>query len=312
MTQNKIEKVDPDLPVNQQHLDLAKQAANGDRAARADVNQLAHPIISFQTNRFCRRFCRENKYHYICTLPESRAIPPRDAVLCEWGNASYAWMLDDLTNPGRLIKYSGKNGARLNDYIYYIANSLPFYERWKDWRFGRKVHVPTYIKELFPEAGKIFFALRAGEAIPAIARKLARDELHVEDMCQKIIITLTQKKRLHLLDPPASVSLTDTRHSQQDDGDMSGTQTDIPVYDETPELMENKQKLAQAWKQLNPVEQYIIEAMVLDEQDAVDVLYALRKMDISIKDGIAASDTNRQQLYYFRRKTLARLAELMA
>lgn len=312
MTQNKIEKMDLDLPVNQQHLDLAKQAATGDRAARVDVNQLAHPIISFQTSRFCKRFCHENKYHYICTLLESRTTPSRDAVLCEWGNASYAWMLDDLTNPGRLTKYSGKNGARLNDYIYYIANSLPFYERWKDWRFGRKVHVPTYIKELFPEAGTIFFALRAGEAIPAIAQKLARNEQQVEELCQKIIITLTQKKRLHLLDPPATVSLTDTRYSQQDDGDMNGTQTDIPDYDETPELMENKQKLAQAWKQLNPVEQYIIEAMVLDEQDAVDVLYALQKMDISIKDGIAASDTNRQQLYYFRRKTLARLAELMA
>jgi len=312
MTQNKTEKLDSDVPVNQQQLDLAKQAANGDSTARANVNQLAHPIISFQTNRFCKRFCRENKYRYICTLQESRRIPPRDAVLCEWGNASYAWMLDDLTNTRRLMQFSGKNGARLNDYIYYIANSLPFYERWKDWRFGRKVHVPTYIKELFPEAGKIFFALRGGETIPAIAQKLARDELHGEDMCQKIIITLTQKKRLHLLDPPTTVSLTDTRNSQQDDWDMNGIQTDIPDYDETPELMENRQKLAQAWKQLNPVEQYIIEAMVLDEQDAADVLHALQKMDISIKDGVAASDTNRQQLYYFRRKTLARLAELMA
>lgn len=312
MTQNNIEKQDVDVPINQQHLNLAKQAANGDSAARYDVNQLAHPIISFQTNRFCRRFCRENKHRYVCTLVESRGIPPRDAILCEWGNASYAWMLDDLTKPGRLIKFSGKNGARLNDYIYYIANSLPFYERWKDWRFGRKVHVPTYIKELFPEAGKIFFALRAGEAIPAIAQKLARDEQQVEDMCQKIIIMLTQKKRLHLLDPPITVSLTDTRNSQQDDWDMNGNQTDIADYDETPELIENKQKLAQAWKQLNPVEQYIIEAMVLDDQDAEDVLHALHKMDVSIKNGVAASDTNRQQLYYFRRKTLARMAELMA
>ncbi|MCK4871068.1 MAG: hypothetical protein KAS93_08165 [Gammaproteobacteria bacterium] len=311
MTQNKIQNVDVAPPVNQQHLDLAKQAAKGDRNARLDVNQLAHPIISFQTSRFCKRFCRENKYRYICTLLESSAPSPRNAVLCEWGNASYAWMLDDLTGSGRLTKYSGKNGARLNDYIYYIANSLPFYERWKDWRFGRKVHVPTYIKELFPEAGKIFFALRAGETIPSIAQKLPVDESTVEDMCQQIIIILTQKKRLHLLDPPSTISLTDTRDSQQDDGRINGTQTDIPDYDEAPELLENKQNLAQAWKQLSSVEQYIIEAMVLDEQDAVDVLYALRKMDISIKDGVMSDDTNRQQLYYFRRKTLAKLADLM-
>ena len=49
-----------------------------------------------------------------------------------------------------------------------------------------------------------------------------------------------------------------------------------------------------------------------DDQDAADVFQALQKMDISLKDGVAASDTNRQQLYYFRRKTLAKLAALLA
>ena len=186
------------LPVNQQQLNLAKQAAADNSAARVEVNRLTHPIITFQTTRFCKRFCRENKYRYVCTLVEPKGVHLRDAVLCEWGNASYAWMLDDLTSPGRLRQFSGKNGARLNDYIYYIANSLPFYERWKDWRFGRKVNVPTYIKEMFPEASKIFFALRAGENIPAIAQKLARSEQPVEAMCQQIMITLTQRKRLHL------------------------------------------------------------------------------------------------------------------
>lgn len=312
MTQDKIAKLATEIPVNQQQLDLAKKAANGDRAARADVNQLVHPIISFQTNRFCKRFCRDNKYRYVCTLVESRGIPARDAVLCEWGNASYAWMLDDLTSPARLMRFSGKNGARLNDYIYYIANSLPFYERWKDWRFGRKVHVPTYIKDLFPEAARIFFALRAGETIPLIAQKLGRSEQQLEDMCQQIIILLTQKKRLYLLDPPSTLSLTDTRTNQQDSHEVEGSQTDIPYYDVSAELAENRQQLARAWQQLTSVEQYVIEAMVLDDQDAVDVLHALQKMDISIKDGVAANDTNRQQLYYFRRKTLAKLAGLMA
>jgi len=311
MTNNNTTIRVTELPANQQQLELAKQAASGDRTARREVNSLADPIIRFQTRRFCKRYCNENRYRYICTLIESRATPPRDAVLCEWGNASYAWMLDDLTSPARLKQFSSSNGARLNDYIYYIANSLPFYERWKDWRFGRKVHVPTYIKALFPEAGKIFFALRAGETIAAIAQKLASNEQLVEDMCQQVIISLTQKKRLHLLDPPATVSLTESGGNQQTAHDSYGSQTDIADYDEAPELMENKQKLATAWQQLSPVEQYVIEAMVLEEQDTADVLQTLQKLDISIKPGVAACDTNRQQLYYYRRKTLARLAELM-
>ena len=37
----------------------------------------------------------------------------------------------------------------------------------------------------------------------------------------------------------------------------------------------------------------------------------MRKLGVSIKTGVAPEDTDRQQLYYFRRKTLARLAELM-
>lgn len=303
--------MDEALSLSDRHLVLAKQAAKGDKAARAEVNHLAHPIISFQTSRFCKRFCRENRFRYICTLVELVDTPPRDAVFCEWGNASYAWMLDDLTAANRLTQYSGKNGARLNNYFYHIANSLPFYERWKDWRFGRKVHVPTYIQELFPEAKRIFYALRAADTIPVIAQKLCRDEQQVEEMCQKIILVLTQKKRLHLLDPPRTVSLSSANHVDSAENEAQGIQMDIPDFDETPELLENKQKLAAAWQQLTAVEQYVIEAMVLDDQDASDVLHALNTMGVSIKDGVPARETNRQQLYYFRRKTLSKLAKLM-
>lgn len=308
--QQKTAKQDQTL-TNQEHLELAQRAANGDKAARADINQLIHPIISFQTNRFCKRFCRDNKFQYRCTLAQSWGTPPRGSIFCEWGNASYAWMLDDLTNENRLLKYAGRDGARLNDYIYYIANSLPFYERWKDWRFGRKVHVPTYIQELAPLAAKVFYALRAGEEIPSIAQKLLLSEEETENLCQQIIIILTQRNRLHLLDPPSTRSLTESAGKDQGALDTGSSQFDIPDFDETPELLENKEQLAQAWEQLTPVEQYVIEAMLIDEQDADDVLQALAKMAISIKSGVDAAETNRQQLYYFRRKTLAKLAELM-
>lgn len=297
--------------VNQDHVQLAQRAADGDRSSRTEINQLIHPIISCQTNRFCKRFCRENRYRYACSLEAAWGSSSKEALMCEWGNASYAWMLDDLTNRKRLLQFEGKNGARINDYLYSIANSLPFYERWKNWRFGRKVHVPTYIQELSPDASKVFFALRAREEIPNIAQKLGKTTQQIETLCQSIIVILTQKNRLHLLAPPSTVSLTEAGTDQDHKQDRDGSETDIPFYDEAPEMQEDKLKLRQAWGSLSVVEQFVLEAMQIEEQDAADVLYALKKMNISIKQGVAATDTTRQQLYYFRRKTLAKLANLM-
>ena len=296
---------------DEEQLQLARLAADGDETARRTINQLIHPVISYQTSRFCKRFCRENQYRYACTLQTAWGSPPADAVLCEWGNASYAWMLNDLTNRKRLLQFEGKNGARINDYLYHIANSLPFYERWKDWRFGRKIHVPTYIQDLNPDAAKVFLALRNGETVPAIAQKLGKSQQQTEVLCRQIIITLTRRKRLHLLDPPTTISLTKAAAGEVHDNDGGGSETEIASYDETPESREAKEKLLQAWSKLSTVEQFVLEAMLIEEQDASDVLQALKKLNISIKQGVAAEDTSRQQLYYFRRKTLAKLADLI-
>jgi hypothetical protein len=51
--------------------------------------------------------------------------------------------------------------------------------------------------------------------------------------------------------------------------------------------------------------------MLIDELDANEVLAALIKLDISLAEGVPAEQSNRQQLYYFRRKALAKLAQLM-
>ena len=59
------------------------------------------------------------------------------------------------------------------------------------------------------------------------------------------------------------------------------------------------------------LEQFVIEALVIEQQDANAVLAALAKLGVSIKPGVAAQDTDRQQLYYFRRKTLAKIAGLL-
>lgn len=112
---------------NRENIELARDAARNDAPARKKVNDLIEPIIEYQTNRFCKRFCKENHYQFKCTLRSPVGSPPADASLCEWGNGSYAWMLNDLSSASRLNKYQAKNNATLFDYCYVIANSLPFY-----------------------------------------------------------------------------------------------------------------------------------------------------------------------------------------
>ncbi|VAW62325.1 hypothetical protein MNBD_GAMMA11-1154 [hydrothermal vent metagenome] len=290
---------------------LAQQAANGEEAARRQVNQLVESIIRYQSRRFCVRFCRENKFHSICTLHPPVAQPINRGALCEWGNASYGWMLNDLCSSNRLLKYEGRNGAGLSGYLYQIANSQPFYERWKDWRFGRHVHVPAYIKALGPNAGRVFMLLRSHEPVEGIAQQMSglmqEPLLETRALCQQIIVLLTRKKRLHLLNPPVNISLTESANAES-----SSHQQDLADYDESGEDQQQKQQLSRAWEKLSPVEQFVLEALSIEEQDARYVLQALCKMDVSLKKGVPAKKTSVQQLYYFRRKTLAKLAESMA
>lgn len=290
-------------------LRLASEAARGDVHARQQINALVEPIIAFQTNCFCKRFCRENRYRYYCTLPEPWGSLSEGASYCEWGNASYSWMLDDLTNTHRLTRYQARHGSSLYNYIYQIANSLPFYERWKDWRFGRKVHVPTYIQEMGPLAARVFLGLHANHEVEHIAQTLGESLEVIEKICQRIISALTQRKRLYLLNPSETISLT--RSSAEQGEQAADDQMDIVSYDELPELVEQKILVKHAWEQLSAVEQFVLEALVIEDQDASSVLDALKTLGLSIKQGVPADKTDRQQLYYFRRKTLAKLAGLM-
>jgi len=290
---------------------LAKSAAAGNVNARQQVNALAHPMISYQTDRFCKRFCAENKYIYRCSLQKPCGNAPSDALLCEWGNASYAWMLNELTHEQRLLQYQAKNGARLQDYLYRIANSLPFYERWKDWRFGRRIRVPDYIKDIDPDAARVFLAMRGGDNIELVAQKSGLSVQRAETIAQKIIIILTKRQRLHLLNPDKEQSLSRQGTQGIDNEYDHPAQTDIASFDPDPAQQQRAAQLHQAWQQLSAVEQFVMEAMVIDEQDANDVLEALKRLNIQINDKVPASATDRQQLYYFRRKTLAKLADLL-
>lgn len=287
-----------------QQTDLARRAAQGNRRAQQAVNEIADPVIEFQTSRFCKRFCRENMHLYRCSLKQPIGSARADAALCEWGNASYAWMLDDLCKPACLQKYEGRNQASLFDYLYSIANSLPFYERWKDWRFGRRLQVPMYIRELGEHSAAVFYAMRGAQPIAQIAQTVGLSPAETETLASEIVLQLTRRHKLYLLDPPREVSLSLVGAGGDEE---SMHQRDIPVDDTAVETEEQRDQLRRAWSKLDATEQFVLEAMIIEEQDADDVLKALQALDVSIKPGVAAAQTNRQQLYYFKRKALSRL-----
>jgi hypothetical protein len=291
-------------------IELAQRAARGEPVARTRVTQLADPIIRHQTAHFCRRFCYENRFRYRCTLQRPLSGAPSDAPLCEWGNGSYAWMLDDLSKPDRLLRFESQNGAPLEGYFFAIANSLPFYERWKEWRFGKRVHIPTYLHALCEAAAKIFLGLRRGENLESLAQHLNQPVEAVRVCARAIVLELTKRGRLHLSQPDCTVSLSDVGTHPDDDEDAS-LDWDIPATDESLEQRQEQQRVRDAWRQLDPTEQWVLEAMLVEEQDANDVLQALCKLQLRIDARVSPENTSRQQLYYFRRKTLAKLATLM-
>ena len=293
---------------NKENIELAQNAAGNDAVARKKVNDLIAPVIHYQTSRFCKRFCKENRYQFKCTLNSPIGSPPADASLCEWGNGSYAWMLNDLSSASRLNKYQAHNNASLFDYCYVIANSLPFYERWKDWRFGRKVYIPSYIQTLGNTAKAVFYGLRSQQSIEHISQQTSHSSDEIRKLSRQIVKLLTKKNRLHLLNPSQNVSLS---QETEDSSSRSAMDIETASYDQPIERLEENLLLAKAWKKLSPVEQFVIEALVIEEQDAEIVLSSLKKLDISFKEGVAADVLNRQQLYYFNRKTLAKLHGLL-
>jgi hypothetical protein len=292
----------------QQQIELSLAAARGEVKARAQVNELIHPVIEYHTALFCKRFCEQNRFQYRCSLNKPWGTQSAQAALCEWGNASYGWMLNDLSSANRLLKYQAREGASLFDYLYRIANSLPFYERWKDWRFGRKVHVPGYVIAIDERAKSIFYALQSGLSSQLLAQKLKLKVDEVERITRDIVIQLTRHHRLYLLDSPKTQSLTASGENDEHEGSQ---QMDVAVIDDEYLQQDEQQHINKAWKTLDTIEQFVLEALVINEQDAKQVLKALSKLDIVIKKGVRPQDTSIQQLYYFKRKSLSKLQQAL-
>lgn len=291
----------------QDNLSLAKRAVSGDVVAKETITNLAHPLIQVQTKIFCKRFCHEHYFHAQCTLFPEWTHKASDAPLCDWGNHSYAWMLEDLCSPRHLSRFSGEGGARLTTYFFAVINSLPFYERWKNWRFGRRIRVPSFIKAISPVAEKCFFWLRDGDSPETIAQKAGIAIEKIEEVLERIVKELTTRRKLYLLNKETAISLISNNPDEEEEEE---TQEDIPDRSWDPGNEQLRSRVNRGWEQLTPVEQFVLEAMVIEEQDANDVLDALKRTGITLKEGVPPERLDRQQLYYFKRVTLAKLARL--
>ena len=284
---------------------LVKAAAAGDSAASEAVARLVDPLIRSQTKIFCKRYCHENYLHALCTLFPELSRNANKSPLCDWGNHSYAWMLEDLCSPQRLSRFKGDGGARLTTYIFAIINSLPFYERWKDWRFGHRNRVPSFIKSISPIAEKCFLWLCNEYSPETMAHKAGVAVEKIEEFLDRIIEELTIRGKLYLLTKTRMTSMTSDDHEDEED-----FQEDIPDHSWDPAKEQLREKVSRGWEQLTPVEQFVLEAMVIEEADANAVLDAIKRTGISIKEGVHPEKIDRQQLYYVKRVALAKLARL--
>ena len=287
---------------------LARSAAEGNEAARKKVTELVDDLINRKNSALCREHCYENCKYYACTIDRRWGNREYGAPLCENGNASYWWMLEDLTGVNRLLSYEGRNGASLLGYLTKIADSREFLGRWRDWRFKRRVRVPAYIDVLDEDADRLFRWMVDRDEVPNMAQRLDRDEDEIREIWERIVVELTKKRRLHLLDGTREVSMTSLGRPGDANDEYDGSEYEIPHYDVPMEDLQLREIVREAWKKLNYIEQFVLEAMGIDELTAKETLRALTEEGLSVKDGVPPENLKLQDIYYFYRKTVSKLA----
>lgn len=228
---------------------------------------------------------------------------PSSATLCEWGNGSYEWMLNELTSDKRLSKFHGKEGARLVDYFFVIAHSIPFYERWKDWRFNNRVYVPRYICELHVNAKQIFRCIKRQLSSNEIASETMLETNKVKTISREIIKELIKHGRMHLLTPEKEILYEETADADTESGLFS-----------TEHLFNSDFRQSDAIKiafsKLSVLEKHVISAFFIEDMPAKKVLQTLQSIDFQENSKTTEKIADLQKLYYFRRKSIKNLYQV--
>jgi len=271
---------------------------------REELFTILDELINTKLNTLCKKYCFKNRHQYHCTIDLLWGLNEADNPLCEWGNASYAWILDELTHDNRLKKIKGENSSSITKYFSKIIHSITFIERFKNWRFQRRIRVPEYIKAIDIDAHKVFWGLCDNDHARNIAQRLGREEHEIGEIITRINEALVKRKRSHLLDLTQLSILPSHKEDNEQD-----TEAQIAIEDKTYEQIELESKVRDAYDKMTWLEQYIIDSMIIDGISAIAVLDSLRKQNITVDEKVPAADMNIQHVYYFFRKTLAKLKE---
>ena len=263
-------------------------------------------VIKQHINSLCKKFCFDNRYQYQCTIDKSWHKSPSNAVLCEYGNGTYDWMLVELSHLKSSNDKKNITITFLEGYYRKIVSSSIFFERYKNWRFQRRIRVPDYIKILDKDACKVFWGLYDQDVIENIAQKLKRKECEIKNIVNAIYVELHKRKRSYILSKNTEFSLDDEYVWDEYNGDALKSALNDHSSVENITL---KGDVMNAYKRLNWKEQYILDVMVIDELSASAVLQLLREQSISLDDKVSSDDLNIQHVYYFLRKTIIKLKQ---
>jgi len=303
----------PDGDKKNPQLALAALVTEGNIDARKKINIMLEPVIGYQNRIFCQQFCRQNRFQFKCSVDQSWRNLQADAAECEWGVESHQWMYRELTGNDCLLKFNNRHGDTLLDYLLQIINSLKFYQQWKDWRFSNRNKCPECICQQGPVSVKIFTLLKEKRKLNFITQKLNLSREEVEDKSERIIQLLIKQKQLHLLDQKAIAGLSkddDKESNEKVKKNCIENKTDIDSANTEEQDRENY--FYDIWLQLGTIEQYVLQALLIENQHAEDILHALTELDIRIKEGVLPEDTNIQHLLDFKDEILEKLSNTSA
>ena len=208
-----------------------------------DIRAVVEPIITRATKTLCKQHCRGERFRLVCTVDASWSRASKDASLCDRGNEAYEWMLRDLLGGAKLDKFMDSDRQGVVKYFTKTVNSQPFYERFKDMRFGERVRIPAYIKAIHPLARRVFWMLRKHETIPFITQALEQPETIIRTWVNAIYLKLREHRSSHLLQSHAALSLDAL--NENDDAPCSDAATIEDLHQE----LERQQEQARAQTQ---------------------------------------------------------------
>lgn len=269
------------------------------------IVNLAQTMVAPRLPTLCKRFCGNNRQRYHCTVDPHWTRAGAGAHLCDWGNATYVWTLDQLIGEARVERWRDQDPSSIGRYFGKVLYSVWFMERFKDWRFQRRIRVPPYIKAIDVDAHKIFWGLCDHDTVPNMAQRLNRAETDVARIVRQIQCELSARNKLMTLQSRQTVPLD--HHSEDEDYG-----TDAVLV--SPELSHEQQVLndqvQQAYQQLTWQEQFVVDAMVVDGLGAKEVLASLLEQGVALDGSSSPATQSIQTVYYFLRKTLTKLRNL--